>query len=70
MTIEVTTTQEPGERHMTFGLFLATEGYRRCPQCGKYAKRDALGFIGGSGPGVHVTMYGHLPGHGCNGGQP
>ena len=51
---------------MTMGCWLATDGGRKCPQCGKYAKSSELGFIGGRIPGGIITMYGHLPGCGCN----
>lgn len=59
------------EPDMSFGLFLATEGGRKCPQCGRYAKRDELGFIGGryknaNGGITCVTAYGHKDGFGCN----
>ena len=46
--------------------WLSTEGGRKCPMCGRYARQDELGFIGGSGPGYHISAYGHLPGFGCN----
>jgi hypothetical protein len=56
---------------MGYGTFMATEGGRKCPMCGKYAKKGAVGnlsFVAWSGDGgyVHISMYGHLPGHGCN----
>jgi len=55
---------------MDFGTFMATEGGRKCPQCGKYAKKGTVGnlsFIAEIGNGLaHISMYGHLPGHGCN----
>lgn len=50
--------------------WLATEGGRKCPACGKYAKADELGYTGGtimlSGVLAHISSYGHLPGYGCN----
>ncbi len=66
------TTQEP-HHGLSFGVWLATEGGRKCPQCGRYAKAKELGFIGGrycAGKIVgHITMYGHLHGFGCNSAQ-
>lgn len=50
--------------------WLATEGGRKCPMCGRYAKEDELGFIGGSSPGLHISAYGHLPGFRCNKAAP
>jgi hypothetical protein len=65
------TTESVDRPKMPFGLWLATEGGRKCPQCHRYAKAAELGNLsfcykteyGGRG---HVTMYGHLPGFGCN----
>jgi hypothetical protein len=58
------------KREMTMMTWMATEGGRKCPACGKYAKAEHLGFTGGysniGGSVVHVSSYGHLPGHGCN----
>jgi hypothetical protein len=55
---------------MSFGLFMATEGGRKCPQCGKYAKQGELGNLSrisiSDGILVHVTAYGHKEGFGCN----
>ena len=55
---------------MSFGLFMATEGGRKCPMCGKYAKRSELGNLSFKTEfpqgWAHITMYGHLPGYGCN----
>lgn len=51
---------------MSMVMFLATEGGRKCPQCGRYAKPEQLGSLSFSCPGVRVSMYGHLPGFGCN----
>lgn len=55
---------------MSFGLFMATEGGRKCPQCGKYAKRDELGNLSFKTQfphgWAHISMFGHLPGYGCN----
>lgn len=59
------TDQKP-KMGLSFGAWLATAGGTRCPMCGKFAKPSDLGFIGGSGPNIHVTAYGHLPGKGCN----
>lgn len=46
--------------------WLHTEGGRKCPMCGRYAKPRELGWIGASGPCIRVDAYGHLPGFGCN----
>ena len=46
--------------------WLHTEGGRKCPFCGRFAKPEQLGWVGGSGPGIIVDAYGHLPGFGCN----
>jgi hypothetical protein len=55
---------------MSFGTFMATEGGRKCPQCGKYAKREELGNLSFKTHfpqgWAHISMYGHLPGYGCN----
>ena len=55
---------------MDYGTFMATEGGRRCPMCGKYAKKGTVGnlsFTADIGGGwTHISMYGHLPGYGCN----
>jgi len=53
-----------------YGTFMATEGGRKCPMCGKYAKKGTVGnlsFTADIGGGLaHMSMYGHLPGYGCN----
>lgn len=55
---------------MNYATFMSTEGGRKCPMCGKYAKKGTVGnlsFTADIGGGwAHVSMYGHLPGHGCN----
>jgi hypothetical protein len=55
---------------LTMIAWLATEGGRKCPQCGKYAKESELGYTGGlyemGGVLTHISSYGHLPGYGCN----
>lgn len=55
---------------MDYGTFMATEGGRKCLLCGKYAKKGTVGdlsFIADHGIGwSHISMYGHLPGYGCN----
>lgn len=56
----------PKRSPLSYGAFMATEGGRKCPLCGKYAKTNELGFIGGRIPNGIVTAYGHLPGKGCN----
>lgn len=51
---------------LDIGLWMATDGLRRCPMCGRMAKRDELGNLSGWWGDVHYTAYGHLPGTGCN----
>jgi hypothetical protein len=55
---------------MSMMAFLATEGGRKCPACGRYAKEAELGYTGGScnmgGSIVHISSYGHMKGFGCN----
>lgn len=56
---------------MGFMQWLATEGGRKCPQCGRYAKPSDLGNLSFTyqtqdGGTARVSMYGHLPGKGCN----
>lgn len=55
---------------MSMSAWLATDGGRRCPMCGKFSKADELGFVGGTyetdGIVAHISAYGHLPGYGCN----
>jgi len=46
--------------------WLATEGGRKCPQCGKYAKPEHLGWNGLRAGSVIADRWGHLPGFGCN----
>lgn len=63
-------TDNKPDHGMSFGLFMATEGGRKCPMCGKYAKRSELGNLSFKTEfrqgWAHITMYGHLPGYGCN----
>jgi len=72
MTTDQLTGRAPAERKpMGMMAWLATDGGRRCPQCGKFAKPDELGSIGEryvrpDGAAVIVSMYGHLPGRGCH----
>ena len=58
------------KREMTMMVWLATEGGRKCPACGRYASAEELGSTGGyfnDGQIVcHISSYGHLPGFGCN----
>ena len=64
---EVVAKAEQREREqMGMMAFLATDGGRRCPQCGRFAKHEDLGSIGGRDGDAVVSMYGHLPGRGCN----
>lgn len=51
---------------MSMGTWMATEGGRKCPMCGRYAKARDLGWIGYNTPNLCLDMYGHLPGKGCN----
>jgi hypothetical protein len=52
--------------------FMATEGGRKCPHCGRYAKFTELGWVGTHFtdprglPSVILDSYGHLKGYGCN----
>jgi len=45
--------------------WLATEGGRKCPDCGRYAKKADLGWIGLYAPNLLIDAWGHLPGTGC-----
>lgn len=60
----------PPKRAMSMMAWYATEGGRKCPACGRYAKAEELGSTGGviklSGMVCHISSYGHLPGFGCN----
>lgn len=55
---------------LDFMTWMATEGGRKCPQCGRYAKTAELGNLSRFGEyrggRVHVSVFGHLPGFGCN----
>jgi hypothetical protein len=53
--------------------WMATEGGRKCPQCGRYAKQETLGNLSFYTTGsvvARISMYGHLPGYGCNQSRP
>ena len=57
---------------ITMMQFLATEGGRKCPLCGRYARPHELGDLSetfydltGRCQG-RVSRYGHRPGYGCN----
>ncbi len=65
-TLALTYTNDKPSHGLDMMTFLETEGGRKCPMCGKYAKRSELGWIGSHGPGIIVDAYGHLPGFGCN----
>lgn len=57
----------PRQKHeMNMGTWMATEGGRKCPMCGRYAKAKELGWVGCNTPTICLDMYGHLPGKGCN----
>ena len=62
------------KRELTMMEFLSTEGGRKCPACGRYAKTRELGFTGGyinvGGVIAHISSYGHVTGYGCNRGKP
>ena len=50
-------------------LWYATEGGRKCPMCGRYARARDLGNLSFYTAGsviARISMYGHLPGKGCN----
>lgn len=51
---------------MSMAAWLETDGGRRCPQCGKFAKKNDLGDLSFAITGGRVSAYGHLPGFGCN----
>lgn len=51
---------------MSMMAYLSTDGGRRCPLCGRFAKPSELGDLSFSVPGGRVSVYGHLPGFGCN----
>ena len=67
----MTETEKP-QPQMTMRTWIATEGGRKCPLCGRYAKAEHLGYLGGhmaDGNGKvigHISVYGHLEGCGCN----
>ncbi len=58
------------KREMSMMMWYATEGGRKCPMCGRYAKQSELGNLGGWYDDGHVrtriTAYGHKEGYGCN----
>jgi len=57
----------PRRKHdMSIATWMATEGGRKCPMCGRYSKAKDLGWIGCNTPTLCLDMYGHLPGKGCN----
>jgi len=54
---------------MDYGTWMSTEGGRKCPLCGRYAKPETLGNLSFRTTGsvvARISMYGHLPGYGCN----
>jgi len=56
-------------KQMGMMCWMATEGGRKCPQCGRYAKPETLGNLSFYTTGsvvARISMYGHLPGYGCN----
>ena len=57
---------EPSADTMSMGTWMATEGGRKCPQCGRYARREEIGWTGFNSPKLCLDMYGHMPGFGCN----
>lgn len=44
----------------------ATEGGRKCPMCGRYAKAEDLGDLSRWIGNARVSAYGHIEGRGCN----
>lgn len=57
------------KREMGMMEWYATEGGRKCPMCGQYAKAETLGnlsFYTAPPTVARITMFGHLPGYGCN----
>lgn len=66
--LEATTADKLPKNEMSMMTWMATEGGRKCPMCGKYAKAKDLGWVGfhatdHNGNGMIVDAYGHL--HGC-----
>ncbi len=54
---------------MDMMTWYATEGGRKCPMCGRYARARDLGNLSFYTSGsviARISMYGHLPGKGCN----
>ena len=63
------TPSSDASKQMGMICWLATEGGRKCPQCGRYAKPETLGNLSFYTTGsivARISMYGHLPGYGCN----
>jgi hypothetical protein len=64
------TTEQSERPRLGMMAWYATEGGRKCPMCGRYAKEAELGSLGGYFQMGRVTgyisAYGHLPGYGCN----
>lgn len=74
-TLSIADDTPKAEPPMLMSVWLATEGGRKCPQCGRYAKREELGslsyfFVDANGDRGHVSMYGHVAGFGCNKAKP
>jgi hypothetical protein len=63
---ELKMTNKKPKHEMSMGTWLATEGGRKCPMCGRYAKARELGWLGCNTPTLCLDIYGHLPGKGCN----
>ena len=61
---------------MPMSVWYATEGGRKCPLCGRYAKAEDLGTLSFSlrdengNICTRVSLYGHKPGTGCNREKP
>lgn len=67
------TSGSEARKQMGMMCWMATEGGRKCPQCGRYAKPETLGNLSFYTTGsvvARISMYGHLPGHGCNRASP
>jgi hypothetical protein len=66
-------TGSEARNQMGMMCWMATEGGRKCPQCGRYAKPETLGNLSFYTTGsvvARISMYGHLPGYGCNKSSP
>ena len=63
------TTGSVAKQKMGMMCWMATEGGRKCPMCGRYSKPETLGNLSFYTTGrvvARISVYGHIPGHGCN----